>query len=78
MKKLLHILRWFVSVTLVFTLLVAAVSTSQEVLLADVVVKIDFAGEHYFVEQSELEEAILDLGYIKGVSKSVGYQPSQD
>lgn len=77
MKKLLHILRWFVSVTIVFTLLVAAVSTSQEVLLTDVIVKIDFAGEHYFVEQTELEEAIEDLGYTKAVSKMSDINPSK-
>ncbi|MEX2597151.1 MAG: hypothetical protein WEC59_09515, partial [Salibacteraceae bacterium] len=64
MKRILNIARWLIGVTLIFVLLVAAVTISQESVLRAVVVNIDYAGENYFIEKEELEESIFDLGYV--------------
>lgn len=76
MKKLMHILRWVAGVTLVFTLLVAAVTTSQDAVLRDVVVNIDFVGENFFIEQEEIEESVFDLGYQRDSTSMMDINPS--
>ncbi|MEQ9187059.1 MAG: hypothetical protein RLP15_04940 [Cryomorphaceae bacterium] len=66
--KILRISGIAASIIGLFVLLVAAVSTSNEVLFRDVKVRID-AGEHLFVSQDDIKEAIFDLGYIKGTTR---------
>ena len=64
-NKILRITGLSLSIAALFVLLVAAVSTSREAKLKKVLVNIDYAGEHYFVEKEDIEEAIFDLGYLK-------------
>lgn len=66
--KVLRISGIAASIIGLFVLLVAAVSTSNEVLFRDVKVRID-AGEHLFVSQDDIKESIFDLGYIKGSTR---------
>jgi cell division protein FtsQ len=76
MKKVMHIVRWVAGVALVFTLLVAAVTTSQDAVLKDVVVNIDYVGENFFIEQEEIEESVFDLGYHRDSTLMMEIDPS--
>ena len=43
------------AVVALFVLLVAAVSASNEIRLKHVVVKIDYAGENFFIDEDQIE-----------------------
>jgi cell division protein FtsQ len=54
-----------ISISALFVLLVAAVSTSNQAMLRDVLVDIDFDGENYFIDAADVKESVYDLGYRK-------------
>ena len=62
-SKLIKISGAVLGVVALFVLLVAAVSASNETRLKHVVVKIDYAGENFFIDEDQIEETIFDLGY---------------
>jgi cell division protein FtsQ len=62
-SKMLNIAGWAIGSVGMFVLLVAAVSTSHNAVLKNVVVKIDYAGQNYFIDKEEVEETVTDLGY---------------
>ena len=52
---MLNIAGWAIGSVGMFVLLVAAVSTSHNAVLKNVVVKIDYAGQNYFIDKEEVE-----------------------
>jgi cell division protein FtsQ len=62
-SRILNIAGWSVGLVGMFVLLVAAVSTSHNAALNNVVVTIDDAGGNFFVSADEVVETISDLGY---------------
>lgn len=67
-SKILNITGWTVGLLGLFVLLVAAVSASHNAVFTDVSVKIDHGNENYFIEESEVEETVTDLGYEEGLT----------
>ncbi len=63
-------------VVALFVLLVAAVSTTNDTRLKQVVVKIDFVGENFFIDQKEIEENVFDLGYRIDSTRLIEINPS--
>jgi len=63
--KILRISGMVISISALFVLLVAAVSTSNQAVLRDVLVDIDFDGENYFIDAADVKESVYDLGYRK-------------
>lgn len=68
-SRILNIAGWSVGLVGMFVLLVAAVSTSHNAVLNDVVVYIDDAGGNFFVSSDEVIETVSDLGYITSNTK---------
>ncbi|NQV52031.1 MAG: hypothetical protein HQ500_02560 [Flavobacteriales bacterium] len=72
--KVLRISGITLSIASMFVLLVAAVSTSNNVLFKKVMVRIE-GGEHLFVSQDDIKEAVYDLGYIKDSTRMKEIDP---
>lgn len=51
---------------MLFLLFGAAILSSSDAVLTEVKVNVDYAGENYFIDRQEVEESVLDLGYVRG------------
>jgi cell division protein FtsQ len=75
--KVLRVTGLVVSIAALFVLLVAAVKTSNDAVLKDVIVNIDYSGENFFLEETDLVDAVYDLGYHKDSTKLNQIDPGQ-
>ncbi len=62
-NKIFNISAWVVGVAGTFVLFAAAVSTSKQARLKDVGVKIDYAGENFFLDENDVLNTIKNLGF---------------
>ena len=69
MKKILKISGWIGITAVLFVLFAAAISSSSDSVLGDVIIDIAYAGENYFIDQEEVRETVLDLGYVRGETR---------